>query len=113
LVRLPYHLSSVTQAVARAALAHRDEPLATVKALRDERDALVDWLRHRGLAVADSDANFVLFGEFPDRHRVWQGLLDHGVLIRETGPPGWLRITVGWPEEMAAFRTALDEVVPR
>jgi histidinol-phosphate aminotransferase len=113
LVRLPYHLSSVTQAVARAALAHRDEPLATVKALRDERDALVDWLRHRGLAVADSDANFVLFGEFPDRHRVWQGLLDHGVLIRETGPPGWLRITVGLPAEMAAFRTALDEVVPR
>jgi histidinol-phosphate aminotransferase len=113
LVRLPYHLSSITQAVARAALAHRDEPLATVKALRDERDALVDWLRHRGLAVADSDANFVLFGEFPDRHRVWQRLLEAGVLIRETGPPGWLRVTVGLPEEMAAFRTALDEVVPR
>ena len=62
LVRLPYHLSSVTQAVARAALAHRAEPLATVKALRDERDALVAWLRQRGRAVADSDANFVLFG---------------------------------------------------
>jgi histidinol-phosphate aminotransferase len=111
LVRLPYHLSSVTQAVARAALAHRAEPLATVKALRDERDALVDWLRQRGLTVTDSDANFVLFGRFADRHQVWQELLDQGVLIRETGPAGWLRVTVGLPAEMAAFRDALDKVL--
>ena len=101
----------VTQAVARAALAHRAEPLATVTALRDERDALVAWLRQRGLAVADSDANFVLFGRFADRRRVWQGLLDQGVLIRETGPAGWLRVTVGLPAEMAAFRDALDKVL--
>ena len=57
--------------------------------------------------MADSDANFVLFGRFADRHAVWQGLLDHGVLIRETGPDGWLRVSVGTPEEMAAFRAAL------
>jgi histidinol-phosphate aminotransferase len=111
LVRLPYHLSSVTQAVARAALAHRAEPLATVRVLRDERDALVAWLRQRGRAVADSDANFVLFGQFADRRQVWQGLLDQGVLIRETGPAGWLRVTVGLPAEMAAFRDALDKVL--
>ena len=111
LVRLPYHLSSVTQAVARAALAHRAEPLATVKALRAERDALVDWLRQRGLTVADSDANFVLFGRFADRHRVWRELLDQGVLIRETGPAGWLRVTVGLPAEMTAFRDALGKVL--
>ena len=112
LVRLPYHLSTVTQAVARAALAHRAEPLATVEALRKERDALVAWLREdRGLRVADSDANFVLFGTFPDRHKVWQALLDRGVLIRETGPAGWLRVTVGTPPEMAAFRAALEEVL--
>jgi histidinol-phosphate aminotransferase len=110
-VRLPYHLSAVTQAVARAALAHRAEPLATVELLRSSRDDLVDWLRGRDLAVADSDANFVLFGEFGDRRAVWQGLLDRGVLVREVGPPRWLRVTVGTPEEMAAFRTALDEVL--
>lgn len=110
-VRLPYHLSAVTQAVARAALAHRDELMAEVGTLRRDRDALVSWLRERGLRVADSDANFVLFGLFPDRHAVWQGLLDRGVLIREVGPAGWLRVSVGTPQEMAAFRAALTEVV--
>ena len=112
LVRLPYHLSTVTQAVARAALAHRDEPLATVEALRRDRDALVAWLRARGLTVADSDANFILFGVFADRDAVWQGLLDRGVLIRNTGPRGWLRVTVGTPAENDAFTRALTEVVP-
>ena len=61
--------------------------------------------------MADSDANFVLFGTFPDRDAVWQGLVDRGVLIRQVGPPGWLRVSVGTPEEMAAFRAALNEVI--
>jgi histidinol-phosphate aminotransferase len=110
-VRLPYHLSSVTQAVARAALAHTDELLAQVAALRAERDATVAWLRKQRLIVADTDANFVLFGVFPDRHAVWKGLLVRGVLIRETGPAGWLRVSIGTPQEMAAFRAALAEVL--
>ena len=109
-VRLPYHLSAVTQAVARAALAHADELMAQVGGLRDERDGLVDWLRSRGLTVAESDANFALFGLFDDRHAIWQGLLDRGVLIREVGPPGWLRVSVGTPAEMASFKDALVEV---
>jgi histidinol-phosphate aminotransferase len=109
LVRLPYHLSSVTQAVARTALAHQEELLGAVETLRAERDALVAWLRGEGLEVADSDANFVLFGRFADRRAVWQGILDRGVLIREVGPPEWLRVSVGTPDEMAAFRTALKE----
>ncbi|GAB2757793.1 histidinol-phosphate transaminase [Nocardioides pakistanensis] len=110
-VRLPYHLSAVTQAVALAALRHADELLGRVDDLRSERDQLVVWLREQGLEVAESDANFCLFGRFEDRHAVWQGLLDRGVLIRETGPEGWLRVSVGTPEEMAAFRAALMEVL--
>jgi len=110
-VRLPYHLSAVTQAVARVALRHADELLARVDDLRAERDATVTWLREQGLDVAETDANFCLFGRFEDRHAVWQGLLDRGVLIRETGPDGWLRVSVGTSEEMAAFRTALMEVL--
>jgi histidinol-phosphate aminotransferase len=110
-VRLPYHLSAVTQAVARVALRHAEELLARVDDLRAERDETVTWLRGRGLEVADSDANYVLFGRFADRHAVWQGLLDRGVLIRETGPEGWLRVSVGTPAEMTTFETALEEVL--
>jgi histidinol-phosphate aminotransferase len=110
-VRLPYHLSAVTQAVARVALAHAAELLATVDAIRADRDELAAWLRGLGLTVPESDANFVLFGRFPDRHAVWQGLLDRGVLVRETGPPGWLRVSVGTPTDMAAFRGAVQEVL--
>ena len=110
-VRLPYHLSAVTQATALAALRHAPELLARVADLRAERDDLVDWLRAAGFEVADSDANFVLFGRFADRQAVWQGLLDRGVLIRVVGPEGWLRVSVGTPAEMAAFRQALTEVM--
>jgi histidinol-phosphate aminotransferase len=108
-VRLPYHLSTVTMAVARAAIAHKDEPLATVETLRRDRDDLVRWLRERGLTVADSDANFVLFGVFNDRAAVWRGLLNRGVLIRNIGPAGWLRVTVGTPAENDAFKQAMTE----
>jgi histidinol-phosphate aminotransferase len=112
IVRLPYHLSALTQAAARAALAHADELLTTVSTIRDERDELIRWLRARGLAVADSDANFVLFGTFSDRGAVWRALLDRGVLIREVGPPGWLRVSVGTPAENHAFRAAVESVLP-
>jgi histidinol-phosphate aminotransferase len=111
IVRLPYHLSAVSQTVARVALRHASELLARVDELRTRRDETVTWLRSEGFAVADSDANFVLFGRFADRHAVWQGLLDRGVLIRETGPDGWLRVSIGTGEEMSAFRRALREVV--
>jgi histidinol-phosphate aminotransferase len=111
LVRLPYHLSALTQAVARAALENKRDLLSTVTSLRVERDRLVQWLRDSGLSAADSDANFVLFGVFRDAHAVWQGLLDRGVLVRETGPDGWLRVSVGQPGEMKAFREALTEVL--
>lgn len=106
-VRLPYHLSAVTQAVARAALAHAEELMAQVGDLRAERDRTVAWLRERSWTVAESDANFVFFGLLADRRAVWQGLLDRGVLIREVGPDGWLRVSVGTPEEMRAFQDAL------
>ncbi|SNT04190.1 histidinol-phosphate aminotransferase [Micrococcales bacterium KH10] len=115
IVRLPYHLSAITQAAALAALRHSDELLGQVAQLRAERDRTVQWLRQRkvdgvALRVADSDANFVYFGQFADRHAVWQGLLDRGVLIREVGPDGWLRVSVGTRDEMDAFFSALVEV---
>ncbi|GAB3461481.1 histidinol-phosphate transaminase [Streptomonospora sediminis] len=110
LVRLPYHLSAVTQVVAATALEFSGELQGQVKQLRQERDSLVDWLREHGYPVAESDANFVLFGDFADRTAVWRGLLDRGVLVREVGPPHMLRVTVGTAAEMSAFRDALLQV---
>ena len=106
-VRLPYHLSAVTQAAASAALRHADELLGKVDELRAERDRTVEWLVDEGFEVAQSDANFVLFGRFEDRQAVWQRLLDRGVLIRVTGPEGWLRVSIGTAAEMTAFKDAL------
>ena len=111
IVRLPYHLSAVTQAVARVALTYADELLARVDELRATRDELLARLGGLGLDVAASDSNFILFGRFDDRHAVWQGLLDRGVLVRETGPREWLRVSVGTPTETETFYRALQEVL--
>jgi histidinol-phosphate aminotransferase len=108
LVRLPYHLSSLTQAAARAAVSQRAALLATVEAIKEQRDRIVDELRGRGLRVADSDANFVLFEVGGDQKIVWQRLLDQGVLVRDVGLPGWLRVTAGTPAETDAFLEALQ-----
>ncbi|MEO3923429.1 histidinol-phosphate transaminase [Micromonosporaceae bacterium B7E4] len=110
LVRLPYHLSALTQAAARAALAHRDLLLGTVEAIKEQRDRIVASLRSRGLPVADSDANFVLFEVGGDQRVAWRALLDHGVLLRDVGLPGWLRVTAGTPQETDAFLAAIESV---
>ena len=106
-VRLPYHLSAITQAAALAALSHREELMAQVAGLREERDVLVDWLRAQGLTAYDSDANFVLFGPFVDRDAIWEQLVAAGVLIRVVGPEGYLRASIGTPQEMDRLRAEL------
>ncbi|WP_327114688.1 histidinol-phosphate transaminase [Nocardia sp. NBC_01730] len=99
LVRLPYHLSVVTQAAARAALRHADETLGSVTELAAQRDRVAGALRDMGFDVIPSDANFLLFGRFTDASRTWQRYLDHGVLIRDVGIPGYLRTTIGLAAE--------------
>lgn len=110
LVRLPYHLSAVTQATALAALEHTDTLLKYVEQLKTERDRLVAELRAVGYEVTESDANFVQFGRFGDAHEAWRKILDRGVLVRDNGVPGWLRVTAGTPEENDAFLDAVREV---
>ncbi|MFE7777428.1 histidinol-phosphate transaminase [Streptomyces sp. NPDC057445] len=110
LVRLPYHLSAVTQATALAALEHTDTLLKYVEQLKEERDRLVAELRAAGYEVTESDANFVQFGRFDDSHGMWQKILDRGVLVRDNGVPGWLRVTAGTPEENDAFLDAVREL---
>ncbi|MFX0574962.1 histidinol-phosphate transaminase [Nocardia nepalensis] len=103
LVRLPYHLSVVTQAAARAALRHADETLASVAELASQRDRVAEALRAMGFDVIPSDANFLLFGRFTDAPRAWQHYLDGGVLIRDVGIPGYLRATIGLAAENDEF----------
>jgi histidinol-phosphate aminotransferase len=111
LVRLPYHLSSLTQAAARAALWHADALLETVSAIKEQRDRIVSTLPQFGLIGVPSDANFVLFGGLDDEKAVWRDLLSYGVLIRDVGLPHFLRVTAGTPDETTSFLDALESVV--
>lgn len=117
LVRLPYHLSSVTQAAARAALRHADDTLGSVATLIAERNRVSEALSAMGFRVIDSDANFVLFGQFADAPATWQRYLDAGILVRDVGIPGYLRATTGLAEEndallAASARLATTELTP-
>ncbi|WP_129839249.1 histidinol-phosphate transaminase [Streptomyces sp. RFCAC02] len=110
LVRLPYHLSAVAQATALAALEFADTLLGYVEELKAERDRLVAELRGMGCDVTESDANFVQFGVFADPHDVWERLLAHGVLVRDNGVPGRLRVSTGTHQENDAFLDAVRAV---
>ena len=111
LVRLPYHLSSLTQAAARAALWHADLLLDGVEAIKFERDRIVRELPALGLDPAPSDANFVLFGGLADEKHVWRSLLSRQVLVRDVGLPGHLRVTAGTEDETTAFLDALADAL--
>ena len=110
LVRLPYHLSSVTQAAARAALRHADDTLGSVAILIAERERVTTSLTRRGFRVIPSDANFVLFGQFANAPATWQRYLDAGILIRDVGIPGYLRATTGLADENDAFLKASAQI---
>jgi histidinol-phosphate aminotransferase len=107
LVRMPYHLSTQTQVIARAALAQRTALLAEVDAIKEQRDRIVRELTAMGYPPVPSDANFVLFGGLADAAATWQDLLAHGVLIRDVGIPHYLRVTAGTPSETTAFLDAM------
>ncbi|MCB1253027.1 MAG: histidinol-phosphate transaminase [Austwickia sp.] len=112
LVRMPYHLSTQSQAVARAALRHADLMLSTVGVVKEQRDRLVTELTRLGYAPVPSDANFVLFGGLADAAVTWQALLDRGVLVRDVGIPHYLRVTAGTPEETTDFLDVLAALGP-
>jgi histidinol-phosphate aminotransferase len=110
LVRLPYHLSSLTQAAAVAALRHADDLLGTVETIKAQRDRLVDGTRALGLRPVPSDANFVLVGGFVSSTVAFERLLDAGVLVRDVGLPGHLRVTAGTVAETDRVLAALGDL---
>lgn len=112
LVRLPYHLSAITQAAANAALRHSQTMLATVAEIVAQRDRMSEGLADLGYAVHPSGANFVLFGGVADPGRTFADLRDRGILIRDLGIPGHMRVTAGTEEETTAFLDAMAELTP-
>ena len=112
LVRLPDHLSKLSQAAAIVALRHSEDTLATVAKLASERDRVVAGLEKLGYSIVPTEANFVFFGDFSDSAAAWQAFLGEGVLIRDVGVPGYLRATVGLPEENDALLAAAAKVAP-
>lgn len=110
LVRLPYHLSVLSQAAATVALRHRADTLATVDKLAVERGRVVERLTALGYKVVPSESNFVFFGDFADQSAAWQAFLDRDVLIRDVGVAGHLRTTIGLPAENDAFLAAAEAV---
>ncbi|GAA3665757.1 histidinol-phosphate transaminase [Microbacterium marinilacus] len=113
LVRLPYHLSALTQAAAVAALRHADTMLKMVDEIVAQRDRMSATLEALGYQVHESWTNFVLFGGVADPAATWQALYDRGVLIRDIGIPGHLRVTAGTEDETTAFLEALADVGSR
>ncbi len=111
LVRLPYHLSAVTQATGNAALKHIDTLLANVEAIKVQRDRIVSELTRLGFTPASSDSNFVFFGGVKNTKAIWEGLLEAGVIIRDVGIPGHLRVTAGTEAETTAFLVRLEELL--
>jgi histidinol-phosphate aminotransferase len=110
LVRLPYHLSALTQAAAVAALAHTGEMLAMVDDIKRQRDRLLVELPKLGFTVWPSESNFVLIGGVANPHAVFTALLESGIIIRDLGIPHHLRVTAGTEAETSAFLAALAEL---
>ena len=114
LVRLPYHLSTLTQGAALVALEFKDELLSGVELLRQEREKVASALRQMGLTVLPSQANFLLFTGFSATSpQLWQEMLDRGILIRDVGLSGYLRTTIGTGAENEKFLHALRECLAK
>ncbi|MFH0410871.1 histidinol-phosphate transaminase [Corynebacterium sp. L4756] len=111
LVRLPYHLSSLSQAAAIVALRHSEDTLSTVAKIAAERDRVVETLVKLGYKVIPSESNFIFFGQFEDQHEIWKKFLEREVLIRDVGVTGYLRATVGLPAENDAFLEAATVII--
>lgn len=112
LVRLPYHLSALTQAAATTAIGHAAAMLATVADIRAQRVRLAQELTELGYQVHPSGANFVLVGGFKDPSATFEALRASGILIRNLGIPGHLRLTAGTEAETTVLIDAIRALGP-
>ncbi|MDQ3916257.1 MAG: histidinol-phosphate transaminase [Actinomycetota bacterium] len=115
-VRLPYHLSSLAQAVGVAALQAEDDTLENVRKIVAERERVARELESMGFRVAPSQANFLLFsGTAGDGDLIRDALLEEGVLVRSypgvEGLREWARVTIGRTGDDEGFLEALRSVL--
>lgn len=110
LVRLPYHLSALTQAAAIAALRHAPAMLAMVDDIKHQRDRMVTELTAMGYRTYETWSNFVLFGGVADPNAAFEALLEQDVIVRDLGIPNHLRVSAGTEEETTAFLDAMRRV---
>ncbi|MEH3088240.1 MAG: histidinol-phosphate transaminase [Microbacterium arborescens] len=110
LVRLPYHLSALTQAAATAALGHSATMLRMVDDIVAQRDRMSATLDALGYRAYESWTNFVLFDGVDDPAATWQALYDRGILVRDVGIPHALRVSAGTEDETTAFLEALASI---
>ena len=111
ITRLPYHLSALTQAAAETALAFAPVMQSEIELLIAERERVASALAEAGYRVHPSSANFLLFTGFSgEASALWQAFLDRGILIRDIGLRGFLRVTIGTPAENEQFIAALREI---
>lgn len=125
--RLPFLVDRFSEAVGLAMLDHEDVVRQRVGTLVDERDRLMTRLAPRpDVEVIASAANFFLLRTAQEPAVLQEALRQRGIRVRNvssypalSGGPGpsatfetgWLRVSVGTPDENSAFLTELDAVL--
>lgn len=112
MMSLPYPVSSLAAATAKVALTHAPRLLERIPAILDERDWLRAELESRGFRTTDSDANFLLFTGMTCSESLFEDLAAAKIAIRNVGPAGWLRVSIGTPADNRAFLAVLDRAHP-
>ena len=115
-LRLPYNVNTLTQLIAAVVLEYGSVLTDQAAAIKLERGRLLRELqRVPGVTAYPSDANFILF-RISEAERIFDGLKRRGVLIKSLHGShrllaDCLRVTVGTPDENAAFLTALTQTL--
>ncbi|MEX2367926.1 MAG: histidinol-phosphate transaminase [Balneolaceae bacterium] len=114
-IKAPYNVNKLTADSALKAFEHLDLVNFNIDKIREEREILMDELRHAPTVetVYRSDANFILF-RIHDAYEIYQKLAEKGIVIRYRGNEprceNCLRVTVGMPDENDRFLKALKEL---
>lgn len=114
-VRLPYNLNSYSQVIARFVLENRGPIDEQVNIIISERERMMEEMKGiSGIRAYPSDSNFIFF-KVKNAERVYRGLIDRGILIRNVNGKGHLKdalqVTIGTPDENMEFLKALRELV--